>query len=265
MNLLENLSSIVKIKFDLSKLKDIHLFSDNKNEQKIIIDKRSININFAQITPEELPKVLEALNATVKQDGDLLLEKKANSTLQDLKVVGNKPENVALVDFFTGKIKAVDLDILRASLYIKEVHERGQPVGQLRDDLVIRYGSRGRNISNLCTAGYFTSELMPLYQMMEQLPDFTTDKYQEAFNKIVNTFPFAIFVSTYMTRESVLEEVQKKMKMNKGYGINHMNIHGISEVNVSKIQWVLQQISNDLTAPSEIESKRNYITVTICF
>lgn len=267
MNFLEKLSSIVKVKFDLSKLKDfkINVFSNNKIEHKVYNDNHTVHINLAGLSADEMPQVLELLKKAVQEENMLLIEEKASETIQDIKTVEKKPENVAIVEYFTGKIKLLDLEILRASLYIKELHERGDPVGQLKDDIVARYGSRGRNISNLCTAGYFATELKPLYELMKQMPDFTTDKYQEAFNKIVNTFPFAIFVSIKMSKEQVLEEVKGKMQMNKGYGINHMNIHGIGESNVSKIFWVLKQIESLQTSPPEMESKRNYITVTIFF
>lgn len=265
MSFLYNLKSIFKIKVDLSKLTSIHLFSDNKNEQVTYIDKRTIYINIANTKDKDVPKLEKAIKDAVKKENNLLIEEAANKLLNDISKVENNVENTRLIQFFRGKISNNDLEIFRASLYVKNVYDRGQQVGDLKRDIILKFGDRGRNIVNLCTAGYFTSLIKPLYNEMLLQSNFTPNLFLETFDTIVNQSPFAIFVGSPMTKDQLLSEVVSKMEVNKKYGINYLNIHGIGEHNVSKIEFILTKLKDKFASAPDIESGRKYITVTIYF
>lgn len=265
MNFLNNLKSIFKIKFDLSKLSSIHLLSDNKNSQTINIVKKTININIGSVSPDLIPKLQNAIKKAVQQEDDLLIEDDANKLLIDISKVTQNKENTGLVQFFRGKINSKDLEILRAALYIKNVYERGSRIGDLKDDLIIKYGDRGRNIVNLCSAGYFDTLIKPLYNHMITEPNFTPERFLDTFDKIITYSPFAIFVSSPMDSKELLLAVETRMELNKKYGINYINIHGIGEHNVSKIEELLKSLKDKLIKTPDVEIGRGYITVTIYF
>ena len=265
MSFLDSLKSIFNIDIDLSNLSSIHIFSDNNNKQVTNIDNRRIEINIVNVTTKNIPRLEKAIKNAVKNEDKLLIEDKASIVLFDISKVQKTKENIDLVAFFRGKISNVDLEILRASLYVKSVYDRGGQVGDLKRDIILRFGDRGRNIVNLCTAGYFTSVIKPLYEEIVKQPDFTPAWFLETFDTIVNKSPFAIFVSSPMTKEQLLEEVTSKMNVSKMYGINYLNIHGIGEHNVLKIEYVLGKIKDSFTSTPDFESGRKYLTVTIYF
>lgn len=265
MSLLDKLSSIFH--FDFSRLKDarIHILSDNKIEKTIIHDNRVVNINVGNVDSQTLPKLQQAIRVAVNQEGKLLLESGAKKTLDDFQKIDSLEKNRKLLEYFRDKVSPTDIAILRASLFLREVHKKGQSVGQLKLDIVNRYGYRGANISNLCTEGYFESLIQPLYEEMVAQKDFTLEKFQTAFEIIVTQFPFAVFISNRMTQNAVKTEVIKKMEINKKYGIRKMNIHGIGASNVEKILSFLQELSPQFTTPPEIHSGKGHISVTIWF
>lgn len=265
MSLLDKLSSIFHFDFSRLKTVHIHIFSDNKVEKTIIQDNRAININVGSVDPQSLQKFQQAIRKAVNQEKKLLLESGAKKTLDEFQKVDSLEKNRKLLEYFKGKISPTDISMLRASFFLREVHEKGQPVGQLKLDIINRYGYRGANISNLCTERYFESLIQPLYEQMAVQKDFTLEKFQTAFEVIVTQFPFAVFISSRMTQNEVKTEVINKMEINKKYGIRKMNIHGIGASNVKKILLLLEELSSQFTTPPEIHSGGGHIAVTIWF
>ena len=267
MSFLENLKSIFNINIDLSKLKSfkINFFSGNRDSQLIKIENKTININVNGVSDTQKPILLQAIKDAVEDESSLLIENQANKLLSDISKEENGEEYKELIEFFRGKIKNSDLEILRAALFIKSKFDQREQIGDLKHDVIIKFGDRGRNIVNLCTAGYFTSILKPLYIEMVNNPSFTPDWFEATFDKIVNTYPFAIFVSSQMTSVQLSQNVESQMKINKKYGIDYLNLHAIGEHNVDKIGVVLANFKSKFKYPPDIESGRRYIIVTIYF
>jgi hypothetical protein len=263
---LDNLKSVFHI--DIPNLKSIHFFSDNKNTQAGTTVNNTYNINIGSINSADIPKVMAAIKNSVKEEDALIIESDASQLLNDIVEVEKKEENTELLDFFRGKISNSDLEILRASLYVKDVFDRGdqrRQVAKLKEDIMLRYGYRGRNIVNLCTARYFTTLIKPLYLEMLNQPNFTPELFLDTFKTIVSQFPFAIFVNSRMTKEQLNAEFIAKMKRNKQYGIKKLNIHAIGDGNVAKIDYVLEKNKHVFTSRPETESGRGYMIITIYF
>lgn len=262
---LKRLSSIIKIKIDPSKLKEIHLFSDNKSSKNTYYDNRVFNINISALDSKKSSQLQQSLRDGVEKEGVLLLEERAKKVLDDFRAVDKKGEHQALLEYFKGKIPTSDLEILRAALYIKTVFERREKVWELKQQVIERHGNRGRNIINLCTAGYFISLIKPLYETMSTQSDFTLQKFLDRYDVIVTQYPFAVFVSSRMSEDELKVGVEKKMETNKKYGIRHLNIHGIGEENVFKIQKLLRELEDKFSSMPEINSGRGFINVKIWF
>lgn len=265
MSLLDKLKGIINIPIDISNLRSVHFLSDNtiKNEYKI--DNRTLNININSVPEKDIPKIQKAIREAVEEESKVLLEEKAKLRVEEINKEESSKSSQELISFFQGKLNPSDTELLRASLYIKSVYDKEQPIEDLKNDVINKYGNRGRHFVNLCTAGYFTSTLKPLYLEMEKEKDFSNHDYLKVFNKLINKSPFAIFVNSQMTPEDLLKNVQEQMKINKKYGINYLNIHGIGEGNITKIEKLLNKISSDLKELPDVESSRNYIILTIYF
>ncbi len=219
-----------------------------------------------KVDKKELSRLQEIIRGVVGKKEALLLEEGDKKTLDEFSGVDRKKENRELIDFFRGKIAASDLEALRAGLYIREVFDRGEPAWNLKSSVIQKYGKRGANIVNLCTAGYFTSYIKPLYKRMFSQSNFSPEEFNKIYDEIVTQYPFAVFVGQRMSEKELEAEVKSKMEMNKKYGINQLNLHGIGEDNVSKIQRLLERLRDRFTSPYKIVSSGDiFISVTIFF
>lgn len=263
MSFLDNLSSLIKI--DVSSLKNIILkINIGSNNKKIINNGKIVVVNVNKFDNKGQELIKEILRGEV-EEGKLLLEEDSSKLIEEVKAIESKGDNKSILKFFEGKIPASDQEILRASFIIKEIYEMHSPVSNLRDDILQRYGKRGINISNLCTAGYFSTLIKPLYEEMSRLPNFSIDKFRERYNVIVEQYTFAVFVSNRMLPAETKQKILEKIELNKKYGIRQLNIHGIGKSNVIKIQEVLYEIRTNINWPAEIDSGNSFINVKITF
>jgi hypothetical protein len=267
MSFLENLQSLVKFDFDLSKLKNltVKLINNNTIKDFIHVENKIVIINVQAVPPDKSREVKELIKKSVTEEGQILLQDKSKKLVDEITVFESSGHTLDLVEFFRGKVSASDLEILRASLFVKDVYDRGGQVGDLKRSIIMRHGDRGRNIVNLCTAGYFSSIIKPLYLEMQSQSDFTIEKFLSTYNTIIMNYPFAIFVSNTTTLAELESEVEKKMAINKQYGINNLNLHGIGEDNIDKITAILEKFKEKFTHRPTFDSERRYIMVTIWF
>ena len=269
MGLLDKLSKLLKV-VDFSKLKKfhIHILSDNQHENLTINDNRkvtNVTINIGKLEPKKIPQLQTIVKSLVTKNNELLIEDNASKTIEDFKEVDSQTENKKLLEYFKGKIYPRDIEILRASLYLKSVYERGGNVSQLKQDIMNRYGDRGKNISNLCSADYFTSQIRPLYEEMYSQPSFSAEDFLKVYEIIVTESPYAVFINIRMSEEDVKNEVLNRIKIGKKYGIKYLNIHGIGKDNVDKIANLLKELTSKLVQPPEISRGERFIVVKIWF
>jgi hypothetical protein len=266
MSFLDKLKTLVHI--DVSKLEkfEIHLIhiDTGSNNKNIEIKDNVVTVNTQTITGKEKELVSDILKLGV-EEGQIVIDEDSKKLLKEVKSIEEKGENKTVLEFFKGKIPATDHEILRAAYIIKQIYEMHSPVNKLRNDLLYRYGKRGINISNLCTAGYFTTLIKPLYEEMAALPDFSLEKFQERYNVLVEQYPFAVFVSSRDEYQTVKTEILNKIERNKKYGIKRLNIHGIGRSNVTKIQEVLHEIKDSYNWPPQIDSDNTFINAEITF
>lgn len=263
MSVLDKLRSLVGVKIDISRLKEIHLLSDNQVHHTVV--NNTININVPSLSERGKGDLKKIIEGAVKTEGSLLLEDKAKKVLEDFNKEDKDEATRVTLDYFRGKIPLPDIEILRASLYIKTVFERGESVEDLKWGIIQRYGKRGNNIANLCTAGYFETIIKPLYEEMAAQPDFSTEKFLARYEVIVTQSTFAVFVNRRMSADELRAEVERKMELNKKYGIKTLNIHGIGAENVDKILDLVSELKDKFSQSPEIDSSQRFVTVKIWF
>jgi len=266
MNLLDKLSKLFGVDFSKLKKFHIHILSDNQHENFTINDNRKIVIiNTGKLDSKKIPQLQTIVKDLVTENDELLIEDNASKTIEDFKEVDSQTENRNLLEYFKGKIFSKDIEILRASLYLKTVYERGENVSQLKQDIMNRYGDRGKNISNLCSAGYFTSQIKPLYEEMYSHPNFSAEEFSKVYEIIITESPYAVFINSRMSEKDVKKEVLSRMEIGKKYGIKYLNIHGIGKDNTDKIVNILKELNSELSQTPEITKGERFIVVKIWF
>jgi hypothetical protein len=65
--------------------------------------------------------------------------------------------------------------------------------------------------------------------------------------------------------QEVIAELARKKKINKTYGIDYINLHGIGESNITKIEHAITQFKGEFSRKPDIESGRGHVVVTVYF
>ena len=221
----------------------LKLFSGNtKTENHLHVDNsKHLTINITQLDQSGQDKLKNILNE-LKEDGYTLLEDKSNKRLADIVTEEQTDTSKKFLDFFRDKISPQDLEIVRGALYVKTLFDKGERnLDVLKADIRQKYGQRGNNIVNLCSAKYFESYLIPYYEHLSKTEvdkQEISRKFVGLFNTLAVELPFTVFVYHHMTAEEVLKQIASKFE----YGAEFVNIHGIGVHNVSTIKEVVEEI-----------------------
>lgn len=233
-----DLRKFINIPITIIKNSEANLCEYNEGE-------KTLQLNLEKLDSEESSKFKKALKSAVVDEDQILLENKASQLIEDFKEKDATSQNQKVLNFFQNKILPKDYEALRASLYLRSKYDEGVDVYQLKTDIITKYGERGKNISNMCTAGYFEKWLIPLYKEMEQSPDFSIDKFQFTYDIIVKESAFAVFVHRDMRGEKVKATILGKIHTNLEYGIKFVTIHGIGKENKKKIKETIAELESE--------------------
>lgn len=260
-------------KFDFSSLSElakdikVKLFSDNKVEIHHHYDNSSktVNFNLSKLSDEEKGHLSGALHSAIEADYSVI-EDGARKTIKDLKEEESGSGSSKILEFFKDKVSPQDLEIIRGSLYIRSLFRNGVNIDQLKAEITQKHGQRGKNIVNLCTAGYLEEWLMPIYESIKDTHNDVLEilkAFRKFFNKLVEELPFSIFVCHFMSKENIGLQIRNKMK----YGFKFVNIHGIGSSNVKTIRDTVSELeqTGQFKKPITEVDKNNMISVRIEF
>lgn len=236
-------------------------------EDKFLIseDKNKVSINYPLLDYKEKELLKEGLKEGFEEKEVDLLEEKSGERVRDITQKIKCRRTQTILEFYKDKIPLLHWKALEASLYLRDVFEQGGAVGELKKDIIRKFGDDGRNIANLCSAGYFENYIKRIYEEMSFIPDFTIEKFQDHFKTIVTISPFAIFVSKEMNEEELSGEIWYRLETYKRYGIEFLAIHGIGKNNIQKIRRIIQGIEDKKNLNININQERNIIFVKIEF
>lgn len=254
----------------LVNLENVSLNVTTKTDSLVKFDKSTNNYNITvnvQSNEVSNPEVLnQAIRQMVKDQVENqekpVLEQSVSRTLDDISSNDKYAEQVV---FFSGKIPENDLVILKAAYYLRTVHERGESITLLRQGIIQRYGSRGSNISNLCSAGYFESYIRPLYETLAKRENFEKEMFLGNYELIITNAPFAYFVNNNQGLADLIAKITQKLEFNKRYGLHQLTIHAIGRENISKVYEMLEDstIKGLLKEEPDVNIKSNVMSVTI--
>ncbi|MBI5392771.1 hypothetical protein HZA96_02785 [Candidatus Woesearchaeota archaeon] len=217
----------------------INIIKDNNNKSIIIHnDSNNLSLNLANL-PSQYKKELSEIVRDYLDEKNILLENNTNDLLIKLYQYNKECSDKAILNFFKLIMNLKDYEALEASLFLRKEFRSGiisgKPIINLKADIRKRFGDRGNNIANLCTAGYFEQFLMQLYN------DAQKEVYNQIYEEIVNNSIVAVFVHTNMTEDEIPEQITNKINISKRYGIKFIHIHGIGKMNILKIKKCIEQ------------------------
>jgi hypothetical protein len=231
MGWLDKLKALINIELN-APLINVTKSSDNSNVGKeYMLDEETgeLKIIFDNL-PEDKQKKLKLILKENVEEGNKLLEDKSSSLLKDLiEFQKTNGEDKKVLDFFQNIIPMEDLEALESSLYLRKKFIQRQDVKNLKEDIRTRFGDRGNNIANLCTAGYFENFLMPLFNSSQK-------DFKRIYDVVVSKSAMAVFVHSQMSDIKIAQDIKMKLEISKKYGIKFLHIHGIGDRNIRTIK-----------------------------
>jgi hypothetical protein len=269
MSFLDKIKKLFSIKLPEHFHLHFNLITINKSDQSRKVEyndsSKKLTVNVDGLDGQEEPKIKELLNLAINEDY-ALLEENAKVLMEDFERADKSFETQNILKFLKPKIPVDDLNIWRAALYLKNKHEstRKEEVKSVKRQIMQKYGDRGKNIANLCSADYVKDYMIPLYDALIQYykdESVARERFRKAYSIIVEELPFTIFVNHQMTINDIKTEINRRRK----YGSKFINIHGISEDNKRKIQEVSSELetTGKYEIKKYIKEEKNIIFVTV--
>lgn len=219
-------------------------------------DSRILHLHIDKV-PIDIKNALQPTTKEFIKEGHKLLEIKARCLLERLYQYNKNNPDKNILAFFEEIIPKDDYEALNSALFLRSQFKEGKgDIISLKADIRSRFGDRGNNISNLCTAGYFEEFLMPLYNSSK-------DEFARLYEVIISRSIMAVFVHKRMELENIPNEITLKLELCKKYGIKFIHIHGIGKFNIEKIKNCINEQKEyfDFFEKKIYEDEKEYIIV----
>jgi len=235
MSWFDKLKALINVELN-APLVNITKNSDNNsldNEYAFDEENGRLEIFFNRLSNEKQKRLKLILKENFEEENKLL-ENKSSMLLKELiEFQKTKGEDKGVLDFFKNIISNEDFEALESSLYLRRKFLNREDVKHLKEDIRMRFGDRGNNIANLCTAGYFENFLMPLFNSSK-------NDFNKIYEVVVSRSAIAVFVHSQMNDSKISQEIRMKLELSKKYGIKFLHIHGIGENNIKIIKRCIE-------------------------
>ncbi|HAZ10814.1 MAG TPA: hypothetical protein DCY56_06895 [Candidatus Omnitrophica bacterium] len=263
--LLSNLK-LPDINFNIDLSNNINIKKDDHSQKtEYHDDSKNLTINLAKLDSSERKALKDILPKAI-EDGYSILEDETKKSIEDFKAKDSSAGNKEVLDFLKPKIPPEDFNIWRASLYMRsffEAHDKPK-TRQLKCDIMQRYGDKGKNIANLCSARYLEEVLIPYHGSLEGKYEdkIVLDKFKSMYKMVVDELPLCVFVNHIMNKNDIKGEIELKKK----YGLKYINMHGIGTSNIKKIIEVVDELEKQSKfATKETKEDTHSIFVRLYF
>ncbi len=219
---------------------------------------RILTISVDVLIEEGYKNVVLDLIRKYHEDGALILRKDKKETLTSYQSYTEAGIDQELLEFFKDKLSADDYEALKMACFIRSESEKGRNVYEYKKDIRQTFGPRGANIANLCSAGYFEKEFMPLYKSN---PEAFAGYYDLAVGKKAR----ALFIHSGMPIYDIETEFWRMVDKALRYHMKDFRIHGMGEVNVTTIKEFFRDRHSDPEEPFTIhvDTEKSYPTYAI--
>lgn len=256
---------------DVSKLTSINLLKINFTiDRSVHIDnsKSTLEINPAIFNGKQRRQIKTLLREQGLLEAGAILDSK-ETEIVDL-VRSELPALQADISKFQAMIPVADLALLHACLYLRARFRSGNHVDDLKAEISKVYGQRGRNFSNLCTAGYLEDWFLPLYAELQSRhpgdPITAKSKFIGIYNTIVSELPWTVFICSSTSKPKAVSTVVGKINRNIQNGVRFLNLHGLGEKNSKKIASILPEIQKEtgaIAAKMEQDTTRIFVRLEV--
>lgn len=254
ISILENLRSLISVNNNT-----INLTINNSGPGPMSFDDRKqiLEIVPAKCSLKQQEELKKLLSVIVDSDG-AMIESTSQNTIEEIKQEEKTGETEKILSFLSGKVSISDLYIWRAALYLRSIFRAHGNVSELKKEIIEKYGERGRNITNLCSAKYIEEFFIPYYENLKG--DDKNDVFKSTYEDVVKNQPFTIFVDIQRKKDDIIKEINAK----KSYGMKEINIHGIGSSNIKVVKEVeryFEEIRDKM--PNRIEKKSEIGSISI--
>lgn len=194
--------------------------------------RKILSVVVSQIDDKEL--IFELIRK-VHSNGDLIWKSTKEETLSSYKDYSDSGKDYDLLSFFGGKLTNADYEALKMACFIRNEMLNNRNIYEYKKDIRVRFGDRGANISNLCSAGYFEKEFIPLYNTLSH------SEFSEYYELAVGKKARALFVHANMGEFQIEEEFNKMIDKAQKYHMTDFRVHGLGENNVNAIKAFFSQ------------------------
>lgn len=258
MGLLEGIIAFLNLlgfkynKTDITSSEDVNI-SISGDDNKVTVDKsKHVHINLdirdaLEKYPDETKRFIRSL--IQEDDLDKIIESTTDGEVKELRSYEARAGHLDLVANLVDNIPPTDVYILRASLYIRALYLEGKSegIGKLKEDIGQRWGQRGRNIANLCSAGYFENLIIPVLKGEMKLP-YPHESFHEFYNSVVHETAYSVFVPSMMTDKDLEDKIISQGNRNENeYNRSYVNIHAIGKDNVKRVYKVIEKLKRSDT------------------
>lgn len=199
---------------------------------------RILLIVLKNIKEDDKPVIFEIIRK-VFDDGELILKDQTGQALESYqKYIEANPDKRTL-EFFKDLLDKDDLNALKMALFLRSEQQKGENVAQYKQDIRERFGERGATIANLCTAGYFEDEFMPLHDEVSE------EQFLEYYELAVSKKARALFVHANMTQHEIEQQFLDMVAKGIKYHMEDFRVHGMGAQNVKNIQEFFKNLQKE--------------------
>lgn len=214
------------------------------------------NINSPTVLSSEKNTILLEYEENKKELFDI---NKINFIREDL--VSSEMALIALPEEYKKMLKEVkpyinldDYSTLRLAYAIKKLNlEANITEGEnAREKLRKKFGERGNRINNLVAVGHFENHIYPRLLSIIEDPQITNKEkeFKDFLDRMINLYPFAIWVSEGLSKESLISQVSTRLNtlkspqvsIHSAGGTNRIVEELIKEVKEEKYNFVIVEL-----------------------
>jgi len=226
----------------------------NQTGSNYVDNSKNIIINAGRLRGQKKKQLKKLLKESINNDFPIL-EYKSKKLLDNFINNEKSEKNHELIVTLKKMIPPQDLLAFRSSLFLREKFSKHEDIEELKEDIIRRWGVRGKNICNLCTAYYFENLIIPMYKSFESKygADGITS-FNKIYETIVTETPFILFLQKGDTRGKIKCKIIEKFKTSKEYGAKQLYIHVLGKKVITEIGSVLEEIKEDVGISFDITS-----------
>lgn len=250
------LKSLIEKLGDGNKLFD---FSHQDNRVQIIVG------DLSKATPEQL-KIIKDIGNTIKlaiQSNQFEIPTESSKEkLKEVEEFTTGFSDKEVYSFVSEKIPKEDKYIWLSALMLKQANDdkNRDKVKQIKEQMVLDHQQKGRNIANICSAGYLEEYIIPWYtHYIEGNNDEAS--FLENYKSIVDDLLFIVFVGAGQEVKEIKLEIENKIQTLINAHKEHLFIHAIGEANIEKAEQVILEIKEEIPDIKDINKTTTNLTL----